>query len=54
MEFFNTAVLIVSILLSHQALASQPKFPNLYDVTRSGCHISKKTSGMRRSEKHHA
>ena len=33
MEFFNTAVLIVSILLSHQALASQPKFPKLYEVT---------------------
>jgi hypothetical protein len=33
MECFKTAVLIVSILLSHQALASEPKFPKLYEVT---------------------
>jgi hypothetical protein len=31
MESFKTAVWIVSILLSHQALASEPNFPKLYE-----------------------
>ena len=33
MESFKTGVLIVSILLPHQALASEQKFPKLYEVT---------------------
>jgi hypothetical protein len=33
MESFKTAVWIVSIVLSHQVSASEPKFPKLYEVT---------------------
>src|SRR5438477_8929838 len=33
MDSFKTGVLIVSILLSQQGLASEPMFPKLYEVT---------------------